>query len=26
YELYDKPEAVQEALEKVIPFFNTHLG
>ncbi|EET9700643.1 alpha/beta hydrolase, partial [Escherichia coli] len=21
----DKPEAVQEALEKVIPFFNTHL-
>ncbi|EHE3885475.1 alpha/beta hydrolase, partial [Shigella sonnei] len=24
--LYDKPEAVQEALEKVIPFFNTHLG
>ncbi|EFQ0777820.1 alpha/beta hydrolase, partial [Shigella sonnei] len=22
----DKPEAVQEALEKVIPFFNTHLG
>ncbi|EER7674750.1 alpha/beta hydrolase, partial [Escherichia coli] len=25
YELYDKPEAVQEALEKVIPFFNTHL-
>ncbi|EFX5585903.1 alpha/beta hydrolase, partial [Shigella sonnei] len=23
---YDKPEAVQEALEKVIPFFNTHLG
>ncbi|EGZ5396773.1 alpha/beta hydrolase, partial [Escherichia coli] len=26
YELYDKPEAVQKALEKVIPFFNTHLG
>ncbi len=26
YELYDKPEAVREALDKVLPFFAMHLG
>ncbi|MFK3843124.1 alpha/beta hydrolase [Serratia sp. NPDC087055] len=26
YELYDKPEAVREALARVLPFFAAHLG
>ncbi|CUZ94383.1 MULTISPECIES: alpha/beta hydrolase [Serratia] len=26
YELYDQPEAVREALDKVLPFFAAHLG
>ncbi|MEL5243902.1 MULTISPECIES: alpha/beta hydrolase [Serratia] len=26
YELYDKPEAVRKALDKVLPFFAAHLG
>ncbi|QKO39896.1 alpha/beta hydrolase [Serratia marcescens] len=26
YELYDKPEAVRDALDKVLPFFAMHLG
>lgn len=26
YELYDKPEPVRRALEKLVPFFKTHLG
>lgn len=26
YDLYDKPEPVRQALEKLVPFFKTHLG
>jgi uncharacterized protein len=26
YDIYDKPEPVGKALEKVIPFFKGHLG
>ncbi|MFD3801268.1 UNVERIFIED_CONTAM: hypothetical protein RF649_13970 [Kocuria sp. CPCC 205295] len=26
YDLYDKPEPTQKALEQIIPFFKKHLG